>query len=151
VPIKKQNRLAGDTNSQGLLLVPGLQSYEKNKISIDPTNLPVDIRIERVNQEVVPRRGSGLNVTFAMERVHAASLILHRADGHNIAMGTQVFLNGNQQAAGWVGYDGRLYLEGLKADNQLVVRNEGKDCTVRFSYTAKADSLPEIGPLPCIP
>lgn len=149
VPIKNQNRPAGDTNSQGLLLVPGLQAYEKNKISIDPTNLPVDMRIEHINKDAVPRRGSGLNVIFAMERVHAATLILKHPDGRNIPMGAQAFLNGNQQSVGWVGYDGRLYLEGLKADNQLLVRNEGADCTVQFSYSAKADSLPEIGPLAC--
>ncbi|CAM5434781.1 Outer membrane usher protein OS=Eoetvoesiella caeni OX=645616 GN=DFR37_106145 PE=4 SV=1 [Eoetvoesiella caeni] len=151
VPIKNQNRPAGNTDSQGLLLVPGLQSYEKNKISIDPTNLPVDMRIEHVNLEVVPRRGSGLNVTFAMERVHAASLILQHPDGRNVAMGAQAYLNGATQSAGWVGYDGRLYLEGLNADNQLIVRSEDTNCSVRFSYSAKADSLPEIGPLPCMP
>lgn len=151
VPIKNQNRPTGKTNSQGLLLVPALQSYEKNKISIDPTNLPVDMRIERVNLEAVPRRGSGLNVKFAMERVHAASLILQHPDGRNIAMGAQAFLNGSKQSAGWVGYDGRLYLESLKPDNQLTVRGDGTECTVQFSYSVKADSLPEIGPLPCTP
>lgn len=151
VPVKSQNRLVGETNSRGLLLVPTLQSYEKNKISIDPTNLPVDMRIERVNMDVVPRHGSGLNVKFAMERVHAASLILHHPDGRHIAMGAQAFLNSGQKSAGWVGYDGRLYLEGLKADNRLVIRGENLDCTLQFPYNAKADNVPEIGPLLCTP
>lgn len=151
VPVKNQNSLVGDTDSRGLLLVPSLQSYQKNKISIDPTNLPVDMRIEHINMNAVPHRGSGLNIKFAMEQVRAASLILRDLNGRNVPMGAQAFLNGSPQSAGWVGYDGRLYLEGLKPDNQLVIRSEDSTCTARFSYTAKSDSLPEIGPLPCTP
>lgn len=151
VPVKDENRPVGSTNSQGLLLVPTLQSYQNNKISIDPTNLPVDMRIKQVNMNVVPRLGSGLNVKFAMEQVHAASLILHRPDGKDVAMGAQAFLNGSQDSVGWVGYDGRLYLEGLKADNRLTLRGEGEDCSLRFPYHAKANTLPEIGPLVCKP
>ena len=151
VPIKNQNRPVGNTDSRGLLLVPGLQSYQDNKISIDPTDLPIDMHIDRVNLNVVPRLASGLNVKFKMERVLAASLILHRPDGQNVAMGGQVFLNGSQQTAGWVGYDGRVYVEGLKADNHLLVQDDGENCVVRFPYHAKADTLPEIGPLVCTP
>ncbi|HEY9461258.1 MAG TPA: fimbria/pilus outer membrane usher protein, partial [Paralcaligenes sp.] len=151
VPIKNQNRPVGNTDSRGLLLVPGLQSYQDNKISIDPTDLPIDMHIDRVNLNVVPRLASGLNVKFKMERVLAASLILHRPDGQNVAMGGQVFLNGSQQTAGWVGYDGRVYVEGLKADNHLLVQDDGENCAVRFPYHAKADTLPEIGPLVCTP
>lgn len=151
VPVKNENRPVGRTDSQGLLLVPSLRSYEKNKISIDPTNLPVDMRIERVNLEAVPRYASGINVKFAMQRIQAASLILHRPDGQNVAMGSQVFLNGGTQPAGWVGYDGRVYLEGLQSDNNLKVLDDAAACTVHFAYHAKTDTLPEIGPLPCTP
>ncbi|MEO6984445.1 MAG: fimbria/pilus outer membrane usher protein [Paralcaligenes sp.] len=151
VPIKSQNRVVGDTNSRGLLLVPSLQSYQHNKISVDPTNLPVNMRIERVDTDVVPRYGSGVNVKFTMETVHAASLILHGPDGQVIPMGEQAFLNHGKEPAGWVGYDGRLYLEGLKEDNYLSIQGEDINCTLRFRYTAKADTVPEMGPLLCKP
>jgi outer membrane usher protein len=100
---------------------------------------------------VVPRQGSGVNVKFVMERVHAASLILHQPDGKDVPMGAQAFLNGSKDAGGWVGYDGRLYLEGLQPDNRLIVSGAGADCSVQFPYHAKADTLPEIGPLTCKP
>jgi outer membrane usher protein len=151
VPVKEENRPVGKTDSRGLLLVPSLRSYQNNKVSIDPTNLPVDMRIKQVNMNVVPRQGSGLNVKFVMERVRAASLILHRPDGKAVPMGDQAFLNGSKDSAGWVGYDGRLYLEGLQADNHLSLHGEGGDCSVHFPYHAKADTLPEIGPLVCKP
>lgn len=149
VPVKNQNRLVGNSNSQGLLLVPSIQSYQDNKISIDPTNLPVDMRIKAINMNAVPRHASGVNVKFNIERVHAASLILHRPDGHDVAMGAQAFLNDAARPAGWVGYDGRLYVEGLQGKNRLVVHDDGAECEVLFTYKAKADTLPEIGPLTC--
>lgn len=151
VPVKRENRPVGSTNSRGLLLVPSLQSYQNNKISIDPTNLPVDVRVGRINKNVVPRFGSGLNVKFSIEKVRAASLILHLPDGKDAPMGAQAFLNDSTAPAGWVGYDGRLYLEGLKAENHLTLRGEGADCGVRFPYHAQADTLPQIGPLTCKP
>ena len=151
VPIMNQNRLVGATNSRGLALVPSLQSYQHNKISLDPTNLPINMRIDQVNTDVTPHYRSGVNIRFAMQAVHAASLILHGPDGRVVPMGAQVFLNNGQEPTGWVGYDGRLYLEGLHADNHLAVRGDTLNCTVRFSYQAKADSVPELGPLQCKP
>lgn len=151
VPILNQNRPVGATNSRGLALVPSLQSYQHNKISLDPTNLPINMRIDQVNTEVTPRYGSGVNIRFAMQTVHAASLILHGPDGRVVPMGAQVFLNNEPEPTGWVGYDGRVYLEGLKADNQLTVRGDILNCTVHFSYQAHADSVPELGPLQCKP
>jgi len=151
VPVKSQNHPIGSTDSQGLLLAPSLRSYERNKISIDPTNLPIDLRIERVNLDAVPRYASGIEVKFAMQRIQAASMILHQPDGQNVAMGSEVFLNGGTQPAGWVGYDGRLYLEGLQSDNHLLVRNGDATCAVHFAYHDKAGTLPELGPLPCTP
>lgn len=149
IPVKNQNQLVGSTDQGGQLLVPALQAYQHNKIAIDPTGLPVDMRIERVELDAVPRHASGLNVRFQIERVQAASLLLKTPDGLPVPMGAQARLNDRPDLAGWVGYDGRLYVEGLKTDNRLHVQTEGLDCTVRFAYQAQADTLPEIGPLLC--
>lgn len=151
VPIKRQNILVGDTNDQGLLLVPSLQSYQHNKISMDPTNLPVNMRIESVNADAVPRYASGVNVKFKMEKVRAASLILRGPDGEDVPMGEPAFLNHSERPTGWVGYDGRLYVEGLQANNHILVRGDNVNCSVQFQYIAQADAIPEIGPLVCKP
>ncbi|TAM82359.1 MAG: fimbrial biogenesis outer membrane usher protein [Candidimonas sp.] len=151
VPVKDENRLVGNTNGRGLLLVPTLRSYQDNKVSIDPTNLPADMRIKGVNENVVPRRGSGVNVTFSIERIHAASIILREPDGTDVPLGARATLNGDPALGGYVGYDGELYVEVLKKENQLVVRGAGPDCGARFAYEAKAGTLPRIGPLVCRP
>ncbi|WP_164878335.1 fimbria/pilus outer membrane usher protein [Pollutimonas thiosulfatoxidans] len=150
VPVKSQNQLIGNTNSRGQLLVPSLQPYQHNKISIDPTSLPVDMRIKAVNLDVVPRNASGVSVKFAIDRVRAASLILRTSDDQAVPMGAQVYLNDSTEPAGWVGYDGRVYLEDLDIENRLAVHDADTKCTVQFSYRAELDTLPEIGPLVCV-
>ncbi len=152
VPVKSENKLVGETSRHGQLLVPSLQAYQHNKISIDPIGLPVDMRIKRVTMDAVPRHGSGVNVKFAIDRVRAASIILHATNGDVVPMGARAYLNGGAQPAGWVGYDGRLYLEDLEPENQLVIQNDDNAiCSVRFPYTAELGTLPEIGPFVCAP
>ena len=43
--VRHDNRAVGVTDARGMLLVPTLRSYQKNKITIDPSNLPVDAEI----------------------------------------------------------------------------------------------------------
>ena len=151
VPVRLENRKVGDTNSQGLLLVPSLLSYQDNRISIDPTNLPLNTHIDQVKLDAVPRRGSGLNVVFGLEHIQAASITLHEPDGKAVPLGVPVYLNQSGKPNGWVGYDGQIYLEGLKDQNDLVLKDDHFHCTAHFDFKAVPDTLPEIGPLTCTP
>jgi outer membrane usher protein len=152
VPVRYENRPVGQTNGRGLLLVPDLLSYQNNKIGIDPTKLPLNMHIDQTQMNVVPQHASGLNVVFKMQRVQAASLTLHQPDGKAVPLGAAAYLNGGTKPSGWVGYDGQLYLEGLKAENDLVLKNaDSSQCTVHFPFKAVPDTLPEIGPLACTP
>ncbi len=54
VPVSLQNNPVGTTNGQGLLLVTPLNSYQNNKLSIDPNDLPADVNISRVNTMATP-------------------------------------------------------------------------------------------------
>src|SRR5690606_3422824 len=151
VPVKSENRPVGVTDSDGRLLVPRLRSYQHNRISIDPLGLPVDVRIDATSKDAVPRHGSGLNIEFRIERVQAATVILQDSAGQFIPMGAQATLNDAPQSSSWVGYDGRLYLEGLQAQNRLSIQDGAKQCTVQFPYVYAPDTLPEIGSLVCTP
>jgi outer membrane usher protein len=48
-----------------------------------------------------------------------------------------------------VGYDGAVYLEGLKPHNTLLVHATAGDCRVRFDYRYQAGNVPLVGPLVC--
>jgi len=151
VPVRLENRPMGRTNADGRLLVPSLLAYQNNKIEIDPTQLPLDLHIDRVRANVVPGRGSGVAITFGMQRIRAATLILHQPGGEAVPMGAQAFLGDAAQPAGWVGYDGRLYLEGLADHNRLRLKDADFECRLSFDFHGQADTLPEIGPLTCTP
>ncbi|HEU4622421.1 MAG TPA: fimbria/pilus outer membrane usher protein, partial [Burkholderiaceae bacterium] len=40
------NQPVGQTDARGQLLVPGLRPYERNRLSIDPSDLPADVDVE---------------------------------------------------------------------------------------------------------
>ena len=54
VDILLENRPIGQTNRRGKILLPNLRSYDVNNITLDPSNLPVDARIDRTKQTVRP-------------------------------------------------------------------------------------------------
>ncbi len=150
LPVLQDNRLIGRTDGNGRLLVPELQPYAANRISIDPSSLPPDTRVSESNLDVVPRQYAGVVARFEIERYAAATLMLVRADGKAPEVGTRARLEGSAQDA-MVGYDGVLFVEGLKENNRVLV-GAGKDaCEVRFVYRAVAGELPTIGPLQCRP
>lgn len=150
IPVFAENRPVGHTDGNGLLLVPSLQAYQNNRISIDPIQLPLDMHIDQVRMNVVPRRNSGVKVTFGMQRVRAASLIVYLPDGIPVPLGTAAYLNDSAEASGWVGYDGRLYLEGLQNSNRVRLQGKQLDCTIAFTLDEVADAVPEIGPFSCV-
>jgi len=150
LPVLQDNRPIGRTDAGGRLLVPDLMPYTPNRIAIDPSSLPVDTRIDVTNLDIVPRQYAGVVARFALERYAAATVMVVKPDGKPIEVGTPARLEGAAQGA-LVGYDGVLFVEGLRAQNRVLV-GVGKDaCEVRFAYQSVAGELPTIGPLVCQP
>jgi outer membrane usher protein len=149
VPVMLENRVVGTTGDDGDLLVTPLNAYQRNRVAIDPMRLPADTRIERVDDEVVPADRAGVLVNFRVEPVHAASIVLHDADGQPLPLGSAVELNGDAHAGALVGYDGEVYFEGVAARNEVIAHLPSGDCRARFDYRYEAGRVPAIGPLVC--
>ena len=149
VPVTLENRVIGETGSNGDLIITPLNSYQRNRVAIDPMRLPADSRIERVEDEVVPADRSGILVNFRVEPVQAASVVLHDANGIPLPLGSTVELNGEASAGALVGYDGAVYLEAVKPHNTLRVHAPAGDCSARFDYSYQAGQVPLVGPLVC--
>ena len=150
LPVLQDNRLIGRTDSKGRLLVPDLQPYTANRIAIDPSSLPPDTRIAGSSQDVVPRQFAGVVARFEIERYTAATLMLVNPDGSAPEVGTPARLEGSDLGA-VVGYDGILFVEGLRARNRVLVGTGAAACEVRFDYKPVDGELPTIGPLVCQP
>ena len=114
VPVLHENRLVGETNSSGKLLVPNLRAYGNNKISIDPKGLPVNAEAATVEDVVSPADRSGVLVNFATKSdVQAAIVILVDATGKPLTVGSKGKLDGGSDDF-IVGYDGRAFVKDLK-------------------------------------
>ncbi len=149
VPVKLENNLVGSTDSHGMLLVSPLNAYQNNRLSIDPMDLPADMRIDRVDALATPTDRAGVLVHFDIAPIRAATVILQNADGSPLALGSRVRLAGQADHGAMVGFDGAVYLDTLDVHNRLIARTPDGMCAVSFDYRAEAGKLPSIGPLLC--
>ena len=149
VPVLLQNNPIGTSNNSGLLLVTPLNSYQKNEISINPLNLPANMRIDPVNAIAIPADRSGAMVNFTVKTVRSALIVLKDVKGEVIPEGSSVTLNGLRGQNSMVGFDGMVYFDTLEAHNTLNVTTSAGRCTAQFDYPEKARDIPQIGPLTC--
>lgn len=151
IPVLHENRVIGMTDSSGHLLIPDLNSYQHNQVSIDSMKLPADAHIASTATDLVPQAQSGVLAHFGVTRYSAASVMLRGPDGKDLPPGTRV----HQMESGKdtiVGYDSVTFVDGLQPENHLVIDNATLHCGVDFAYQRPQDgSLPTIGPLTCHP
>lgn len=149
VPILYENREAGRTDENGFLLLSDLRGWEDNRIAIDPDGLPANFEVPALQRLVTPADTSGIRVRFALERMRAATVILHEADGSPVAPGTRV-----RRADGSgliVGFDGVVWLEDYVDGEALLWTRGGQTCLVTTPPLPQAGNLPQLGPLRCSP
>lgn len=150
VSVEYENRFAGKTGSNGKMLLPHLRSFQKNKVAIDVTNLPLNATVGESEAVVVPGDMNGVVIDFGVKADEAGALvILTDANGEFIAAGSEVFLSGADEPF-IMGYDGQVYVTGVAAENVLSVKAGGNQCQVKLSYTPDSESQTMIGPLKCL-
>jgi outer membrane usher protein len=72
----------GNTDSSGTIVVPTLTSYNRNQITLDTKNIPIDYSISDLNKTISPSLWSGSCVFFDARKVRAltGTLYLQRGD-----------------------------------------------------------------------
>jgi outer membrane usher protein len=120
VEIFHENRPVAVTDQNGKAIVPSLNAYQPNKISIDPLNLPLDASIASTQDVFVPARRSGIFADFGIKtRIASAIVILTRPGGQPLQAGVRGKTANGQSFI--VGYDGRAFIEGLESQNRVTV------------------------------
>lgn len=118
VDILLENRPIGQTNRRGKILLPNLRSYDVNNITLDPSNLPVDARIDHTKQTVRPTERAGAVVNFKVETEGQVALVTLKAEsGDFIETGSTGTIDGKREFI--VGYDGQAYLDNIGATHRL--------------------------------
>ncbi|HEX5279899.1 MAG TPA: fimbria/pilus outer membrane usher protein [Micropepsaceae bacterium] len=149
VDVLRENRIVGQTDSNGRIFVPDLRSFEVNHLAIDPNDVPPDTDLTSVARDVRPQDRTGVVVPFQIQRSNGAVLRLVHEDKTPIAFGSAGTLHANAAPVP-VGYDGEAFVEGLAQHNEFsVTEPSGKRCVAKFDYTPMPGDIPEIGPVLC--
>ncbi|MCL7997382.1 fimbria/pilus outer membrane usher protein [Brucella sp. 21LCYQ03] len=134
--VSLNGRHVTNTNSRGNAFVPDLQSYQDNTVSIDPTNIPVDLQPESTQAIIVPADRSGAVIDFGTKKLSAANVVLLNTKGQPVPMGSEVVLDGDSKIS-VMGYDGRVWITGLSPKNSVTVTQPDGLGTCRASFTYK--------------
>ena len=149
VAVYHEHRLVGHTDASGQIVVPGMRSYQRNRLAIDPLDLPMDAQIEQLTQDVNPADRSGLVVRFGLERGRAALVTLRDASGTAPPIGAKATLQGSDQST-TLGHDGQVYLRGLAQRNELRLSFGGAAlCVAHFDWASLDAQTGRIGPVSC--
>ncbi len=148
IPVYRDNQIAATTNARGRALVTGLLSYDRNELSVNPNDIPLDAEISDTKFIAVPYARSGIYVDFPAKRSRNALVTLHQSDGSPVPPGATVtLLSTNREFV--VGKRGEAYLMGLGLDNRIAVQWRDGGCDLSFPVDPKAPVEPRIGPLIC--
>lgn len=149
VQIYAENQPVARTDRNGAALVPKLRPYQKNRISIEQSDLPLDAQIDSLEMNAVPYMHSGYDLAFPVRQAKAAVLKLVLVDGKPLAPGSVLKLDGRQESFP-VGYRGQAYLTGLAEHNRLQGRlPDGRICEAVLDYPVSDEPLPDLGTVLC--
>lgn len=149
VEVSRDNRPVGETNSSGRLFVPRLRAYEANRLSIDPLDLPLTTEIDSTVMMAVPRRRSGVIVSFPVTPLVAATARIMDDSGTPLPAGT-VLRALNNGATFPVGFGGAVYITGLSQSRTLRAETTNGDCVVKVPATKPGAAPTALGNLICI-
>jgi outer membrane usher protein len=143
-----ENQPIGRTDSHGRVLLDGLRPYERNEISIDPRQLPMDAVLAVPRLEVTPAYRSGAVVAFPVTRSQPATLRLVLADGSPIPAGASV-RTAHESAP--VGLRGLVFLtEASGSQRARAEWGNGRRCEFQFTRDDDGtDLVPDLGTIEC--
>jgi len=140
------NQPIGRTDKHGRVLIEALRPYQRNEISVDPTQVPMDGSLSQSVIGVTPAYRSGALVRFPVERALAATMRVVQANGEPVPAGASAELG---TVAFPVALDGLLYVEGLREATRVRVSWQGGQCSFEARRPAVTDPVPDLGNVPC--
>ncbi|MFA3777558.1 outer membrane usher protein [Yersinia sp. 1652 StPb PI] len=138
------------TNQFGKAVVGDVNSYYRNRASIDIDNLADDVEARGTIAQVTLTEGAIGYRRFNVISGEKAMAMIRMADGTSPPFGATV-LNENQQETGIVNDDGSTYLSGIKAGETMSVHWNGKaQCSITLPQALSPAILANLL-LPCQP
>jgi outer membrane usher protein len=147
VRVYQENTLIGRTDEEGNLLIPNLIPYQKNQISIDPQDIPLDADISELEKNVFPYYRSGSIITFPIEK--GESIIFHLKIGTSyVPTGALLMFKNHSDLL--VGDQGTVYFD--KVQNGLVEGDaywKNQRCHFKLNVPGLYGNIPDLGEVIC--
>lgn len=140
------NQPVARTDDSGIAVVRDLRSYDVNRLSIDPLQLPLDAAVANPQMQIVPPYRSGMLVEFPVKRVHSGVFRLRRADGSPVPAGAIVTFQGEDFP---VGYEGLAYVTNYDHGTRGEAHWAGGKCSFRLPPPPAGDPQPDLGVIDC--
>ncbi|WP_411704696.1 fimbria/pilus outer membrane usher protein [Edaphovirga cremea] len=120
-------------NSWGYAVVPYLNPYQMNDISIDPAGTSADVELDNTTQKVAPYSGAVVKVKYTTKR-GTPILVNATYQGEPVPFGADIF-DSKGNSVGSVGQGGQLYARVAQDKDQLRVKwGEGSEMQCVVSY-----------------
>lgn len=145
VTVYYNNQPVARTDSNGLALVPNLLSFQVNRLSIDPLQLPLDTSVGDTQVQFVPPYRSGNLIEFPVKRVHPGVFRLQLENGSVVPAGAVVKFQGEQFP---VGLDGLTYVTGYDHGTRGDADWSSGHCTFRLPPPPSGPQ-PDLGTILC--
>jgi outer membrane usher protein len=140
------NQPVGRTDDNGLALVPNVLSFQVNRVSIDPLQLPLDATTSDTQMQFVPPYRSGTIVHFPVKRVRPGVFKLRRMDGSVVPAGAVVRFLGEEFP---VGLEGLTYITNYDHGTTGEAHWTGGHCKFRLPAPPSDQPQPDMGIIAC--
>ena len=147
VRVYRDNQEITRTNKQGLALVPRLRGYQKNLVSIEQQDLPMDAEIDTLELKIKPPLRTGVIAEFPIRKSMHASFRLVNEGGNPLQAGTMLELEDKRMIP--VAYDGRVFVSGINASNMLNGVATGSQCKFSLTLGKAGEALEDYGTVVC--
>ena len=146
VPVYVDNQLTTHTDGSGKALLYNLRPYEANRVSISPTELPLDTAIASTSTLIVPPFRSGVVARFPIERIRSATFRLLTDEGRPVPVGAGVVLKDTSFP---VVLDGFVYVTGYDRGMPGKATWPGGHCAFDLELPPQDEPLPDMGTILC--
>jgi outer membrane usher protein len=148
VRVYADNQLIGTTGKSGMLIIPTLRAFERNRIAIDPADLALDVQIAEGEVAIRPYARTGTVIDFLLKRERGALLQVSLEDGSRLPAGARVFRDDSPEGF-VVALDGIVYVPDLSGKARLKAIWKSRSCLIELLVPANDDPQPFIPGLVC--
>ena len=150
IPINLNGTTVAKSNSKGLAFIPRLNSFNENRISINPNDFPIGADIKLIQQEFYPSQRNALKALFPIKFGRSAIFQIVFDDGE-LAPFESELTNSSDGQTFYVDRKGKVFATGLSDQNFMRLSWGNYSCSLSVDLPAVDNNeVIQLSPQICI-